>query len=313
MLYISLGDGGSGGDPQGNGQDPSTLLGSILRIDVSGLGPDQGYRVPPDNPFVGVDGARPEIWAYGLRNPWRMAFDPATGLLWLGDVGQADFEEIDIIQGGGNYGWNLFEGTRCFTSPTCDPAGTVLPVATYGHSGGRCSVTGGYVYRGSALPGLAGAAPLSPFPPAARAGTAATTALRDKKASHSDSSGPYATGRAALSVAVALAHASERFVERYAPETGLVEIVVPMVILDAPLYEFYVDDDGRVFDFHAFRHQFISNLARSGVSPKEAQALARHSTITLTRDRYTHLSVLDIATAMERLPGLPVVQPESGN
>jgi glucose/arabinose dehydrogenase len=112
--------------------------------------------VPSNNPLVGVGGARTEIWAYGLRNPWRMAFDPATGLLWLGDVGQGDIEEIDIIQRGRNYGWNLFEGTQCFTSPTCDPSGTVLPVTTYGHGGGRCSVTGGYVYRGSAVPELAG-------------------------------------------------------------------------------------------------------------------------------------------------------------
>ena len=105
MLYISLGDGGAGGDPQGNGQNRSALLGSILRIDVSGLTPDRGYRVPPDNPFAGSTDARGEIWAYGLRNPWRFTFDRENGDLWAGDEGQNSFEEVDLVVKGGNYGW----------------------------------------------------------------------------------------------------------------------------------------------------------------------------------------------------------------
>ena len=156
MLYISLGDGGLGGDPHGNGQDPSTLLGSILRIDVSGVGPDQGYRVPPDNPFVGSPDARDEVWAYGFRNPWRFSFDRKNGDLWTGDVGQNSFEEVDLVQRGGNYGWNTLEGNHCFSPRTgCDPSGTLLPVIEYGSDKG-CSVIGGYVYRGTAVPSLAG-------------------------------------------------------------------------------------------------------------------------------------------------------------
>jgi len=156
MLYISLGDGGSGGDPQGNGQDLSTLLGSILRIDVSGIGPDRGYDVPPDNPFVGVRDAREEIWAYGLRNPWRFSFDRRNGALWAGDVGQNSFEEIDLIKKGGNYGWNTLEGEHCFSPRTgCDASGTELPVIEYASSRG-CSVIGGFVYRGASIPGLSG-------------------------------------------------------------------------------------------------------------------------------------------------------------
>ena len=113
-LYVGLGDGGSGGDPRGHGQNLRTLLGTILRIDVSALDETGGYAVPPDNPFVGVEGARPEIWAYGLRNPWRFSFDRETGDLWTGDVGQNKLEEIDIIKPGLNYGWNIMEGTSCF-------------------------------------------------------------------------------------------------------------------------------------------------------------------------------------------------------
>ncbi len=152
MLYLGLGDGGLDRDSQNLG----TLLGSIIRIDVREASEASPYAVPPDNPFVDVPGARPEIWAYGLRNPWRMAFDPATGVLWAGDVGRADFEEIDHIEAGGNYGWNRLEGTRCNSPATgCDPVGTVLPVAEYGHHLG-CSVTGGVVYRGEAIQALVG-------------------------------------------------------------------------------------------------------------------------------------------------------------
>ena len=156
MLYISLGDGGAGGDPQGNGQNASTLLGSILRIDVSKLGPDQGYRVPADNPFAGATDARGEIWAYGLRNPWRFTFDRENGDLWAGDVGQNSFEEVDLIQRGGNYGWNTLEGNHCFSPRSgCDPSGTLPPVIEYSTNKG-CSVIGGYVYRGASIPSLAG-------------------------------------------------------------------------------------------------------------------------------------------------------------
>lgn len=155
FLYVGLGDGGSGGDPRGNGQDLGTLLGSILRIDVQGASAGAPYRVPPDNPFVGVAGAREEIWAYGLRNPWRFSFDPATGDLWAADVGQADREEVDLVLPGRNYGWNTMEGTNCFLTADCDRTGLEPPVVEYGHGLG-CSVTGGYVYRGAAVPALSG-------------------------------------------------------------------------------------------------------------------------------------------------------------
>jgi glucose/arabinose dehydrogenase len=156
-LYIGMGDGGSGGDPQGNGQRLDTLLGKLLRIDVeSGA---RTYAVPHTNPFLGRSGARPEIWAYGLRNPWRFSFDRKNGELAIADVGQNDYEEVNIIpassKGGENYGWNTMEGLHCFRRRTCDSAGLVLPVAEYDHRQG-CSVTGGMVYRGTAYPGLAG-------------------------------------------------------------------------------------------------------------------------------------------------------------
>lgn len=153
-LYITLGDGGSGGDPQDNAENPATLLGSILRIDVDGGSP---YAIPPDNPFVGnPDGYREEIYAYGLRNPWRISFDPETNRLWAGDVGQNAYEEIDIIEKGGNYGWDVMEGFHCFEPRTnCDKTGLVMPVWEYPHSQGG-SVTGGYVYRGPSAPSLAG-------------------------------------------------------------------------------------------------------------------------------------------------------------
>ncbi len=150
-LYIGMGDGGSGGDPDGNGQNLGTLLGALLRIDVE-TGSPVTYTVPADNPFVGNPNARGEIWAYGLRNPWRFSFDTATGDLYIGDVGQNKWEEIDFqpasSSGGENYGWNIMEGNHCYGSGSCDSSGLVLPVAEYGHSDGHCSVTGGHVYRG---------------------------------------------------------------------------------------------------------------------------------------------------------------------
>jgi glucose/arabinose dehydrogenase len=146
MLYLALGDGGSGGDPQGNGQNLGTLLGSILRLDVSAASVDEPYRIPADNPFVGTAGARGEIWAYGLRNPWRFSFD-SQWRLWAGDVGQGQFEEINLVQGGGNYGWNVVEGNECFGSAGCDIGAYLAPVSVYGHSRGDCSVTGGVVHQ----------------------------------------------------------------------------------------------------------------------------------------------------------------------
>ncbi len=155
-LYIGLGDGGSAGDPHGHGQDTNTLLGSILRIDVDRPQSGKAYGIPPDNRFARGGGA-PEVWAYGLRNPWRFSVDPVTGQMWAGDVGQNRFEEIDIIVPGGNYGWNLMEGATCFSpSSACDRTGLQMPVAVYGRADG-CSVTGGYVYRGQRLPSLYGA------------------------------------------------------------------------------------------------------------------------------------------------------------
>lgn len=154
MLYIGMGDGGSGGDPMNNGQRLNTLLGKLLRLDV-----DQGspYRVPPDNPFVGQSGARGEIWAYGLRNPWRFAFDRATGRLFLADVGQNAWEEVNIIKKGGNYGWNIMEGAHCFRQPSeCPTAGLELPIAEYRTGVDGCSVTGGYIYRGTRVRALIG-------------------------------------------------------------------------------------------------------------------------------------------------------------
>ncbi len=156
-LYIGIGDGGSSGDPDRNGQNPTTLLGSIIRIDVDNPSGDREYGIPPDNPFIGsAGGERPEIWAYGLRNPWRFSFDSKTGDLWVGDVGQDAREEVDLIVRGGNYGWNTLEGTRCFQPRSgCDSTSAIPPVAEYDHSLG-CSITGGHVYRGADLPDLAG-------------------------------------------------------------------------------------------------------------------------------------------------------------
>ncbi len=158
MLYLGYGDGGAANDPQGHGQNRQTLLGAIIRIDVNEINTSTPYRIPTDNPFLGIAGVRPEIWAYGLRNPWRMAFDPETGLLWVGDVGQNRVEEIAIVQAGQNHGWNVFEGDQCFSSDEecASLSDAVAPVGTYGHDEG-CSVTGGIVYRGDALPHLVGA------------------------------------------------------------------------------------------------------------------------------------------------------------
>ena len=157
FLYLGLGDGGSANDPEGRGQDLTELLGSILRLDV----PGPAYAVPPDNPFVGQTGTQPEIWSYGLRNPWRFSFDRATGDLYIADVGQNEFEEVDVSpagEGAGrgvNYGWNIMEGSHCLSGGQCNQTGLTLPVLEYDHNQG-CSITGGYVYRGSAIPNLQG-------------------------------------------------------------------------------------------------------------------------------------------------------------
>ncbi len=157
-LYVGMGDGGAGGDPENRAQNLGTLLGKILRLDVDNADP---YGVPPTNPFVGVADARPEIWSYGWRNPWRMAFDPATGNFFIADVGQNQHEEVNFepagLSDGLNYGWRLMEGLHCYNPESCDPAAQnlVLPIAEYSHSEG-CSVTGGYVYRGAQYPALDG-------------------------------------------------------------------------------------------------------------------------------------------------------------
>jgi glucose/arabinose dehydrogenase len=157
-LYIGLGDGGGEGDPLGNGQNLSTLLGKILRIDVNSGSPGLNYSIPRDNPFVeNTNGYRAEIYAYGLRNPWRFSFDPATGRLWAGDVGQDRIEEIDVVLSGRNYGWNVMEGSLCYSPPSgCNQTGLELPVWEYNHSVGY-AVIGGFVYRGAAYPDLEGA------------------------------------------------------------------------------------------------------------------------------------------------------------
>ncbi|SNB45233.1 sorbosone dehydrogenase family protein [Geobacter sp. DSM 9736] len=151
-LYIGTGDGGSGGDPQGNGQNLKTFLGKMLRIDPESS--TKGYKNPKGNPFGN------EIWAYGIRNAWRFSFDRATGDLFIGDVGQNEWEEIDFqpktSRGGENYGWNVMEGNHCFRKESCEKKGLTLPVAEYATASPDCSVTGGYVYRGKEFPQLAG-------------------------------------------------------------------------------------------------------------------------------------------------------------
>ena len=179
-LYIGTGDGGGGGDPDENAQNQNSLLGKLLRIDVeptptvpnvgeitiylplltrTGGESAPAYAIPADNPFVGLPGHKEEIWAYGLRNPWRFSFDRDTDDLYIGDVGQGEIEEIDHqpagSDGGENYGWDVMEGSECYASSTCDQTGLILPVTEYHHSEG-CSVTGGFVYRGSAFPALTG-------------------------------------------------------------------------------------------------------------------------------------------------------------
>ncbi|MGQ0712142.1 MAG: PQQ-dependent sugar dehydrogenase [Gemmatimonadaceae bacterium] len=154
MLYLGTGDGGSGGDPDNNGQNINSLLGKLLRLDVTSL----PYTNPPDNPFAGATPGRDEIWAYGLRNPWRYAFDPPSEMLYIADVGQESWEEVNAVadaDGGVNYGWRIMEGTHCYNAASCNGAGLTVPVYEYSHASG-CSITGGFVYRGAAIPELAG-------------------------------------------------------------------------------------------------------------------------------------------------------------
>ena len=157
FLYAGLGDGGGGGDPDTNAQNKHRLLGKLLRLDVDGA---SGYTIPPNNPFVGDTSAAPEIWAWGLRNPWRFSFDRQTNDLYIADVGQDLWEEVDVapggVPGGVNYGWNIMEGKHCYNASTCNMTGLVLPVLEYGHTNGACAIVGGYAYRGSAVPALAG-------------------------------------------------------------------------------------------------------------------------------------------------------------
>ncbi|HYJ78480.1 MAG TPA: PQQ-dependent sugar dehydrogenase [Longimicrobiaceae bacterium] len=157
MLYVGMGDGGSAGDPLGHGQNPGTLLGDILRLDVDRAQP---YSVPPDNPFVGQAGKREEIWAMGVRNPWRFAFDRQRSDLYVADVGQNAWEEVSVVpggEGGANLGWKVMEGTRCFSpSAGCSQTGLLLPVLEYSHAASACSITGGFVYRGTAMAALRG-------------------------------------------------------------------------------------------------------------------------------------------------------------
>jgi glucose/arabinose dehydrogenase len=162
FLYIALGDGGSEGDPQCNGQNINTFLGKILRIDVNSTpATGKACAIPPGNPFVGQPSGLAEIWLYGLRNPFRFSFDTTTNLLWIGDVGQDSFEEVDRLtaqQGGANLGWNIREGLHPFPLTTCTQTGTTLtdPIFNYDHSQGDEAITGGYVYRGTKAPALAG-------------------------------------------------------------------------------------------------------------------------------------------------------------
>jgi glucose/arabinose dehydrogenase len=158
-LYVGTGDGGSAGDPGNHGQNSQTLLGALLRLDVDFAGDGANYGIPPDNPYVGDESGRNEVWAIGLRNPWRFSFDRQTGDLWVADVGQNQYEEVNYVpagQGAGlNYGWNWMEGLHCYRDG-CDPVAFYAPVLEYSHGAGECSVTGGYVYRGTAFPQMVG-------------------------------------------------------------------------------------------------------------------------------------------------------------
>ncbi|HEY7403579.1 MAG TPA: PQQ-dependent sugar dehydrogenase [Candidatus Angelobacter sp.] len=155
FLYFGLGDGGSGGDPLGHGQNTQILLGKMMRIDVNSTSPGKQYAIPPDNPFV-AGGGLPEIYAFGFRNPWRFSFDRPTGRMFVADVGQDKFEEIDIVQKGGNYGWNIMEGDHCFNPPSnCNMAGLSLPIVEIPHPEGE-AVIGGFIYHGTALSGAQG-------------------------------------------------------------------------------------------------------------------------------------------------------------
>ncbi|HTD66159.1 MAG TPA: PQQ-dependent sugar dehydrogenase [Candidatus Limnocylindria bacterium] len=204
FLYISLGDGGSANDPHENGQNLKTLLGKIIRIDVNSRASDLQYGIPSDNPFADKgDGLRGEIWAYGLRNVWRFSFDRATGALWAADVGQNKFEEVDVIERGGNYGWNWREGFHPFKTSGTPPAGAkfIPPVIEYphlaiydtntAHSPGL-SITGGYVYRGKKLPALQGAYVYADF----AAGT--IWALRHENGKVTESAALYSTPKATM-------------------------------------------------------------------------------------------------------------------
>ena len=161
-LYMGTGDGGGAGDPAGNAQNLNSLLGKILRLDVGGTSVGQNYAIPTGNPYAGQNGRRGEIWASGVRNPWRFSFDRTDGLLYIADVGQDEREEVDITaatSGGLNYGWDIMEGTACYGATNCDRTGLTLPKFEYLHGASDvngCSITGGYVYRGAALPELAG-------------------------------------------------------------------------------------------------------------------------------------------------------------
>ena len=160
-LYLGFGDGGSAADPKGNGQDLTNVYGTIIRLDVSQSSAEEPYRIPPDNPFVDDDDIPDEIWAYGLRNPWRISFDPDTDSLWIGDVGQSHREEVNVVNtqtdGGTNFGWSRMEGNACFKPRSdCDRSGLTMPVEDYPPRSGNCSVIGGIVYRGDAIPKLQG-------------------------------------------------------------------------------------------------------------------------------------------------------------
>lgn len=158
-LYIGTGDGGAANDPPNNAQNLGSLLGKILRISLNSAGAIPAYSIPDGNPFAGQAGRRPEIWAYGLRNPWRFSFDRGSSTIFIGDVGQNSREEIDAVAltpGGRNFGWRIMEGAQCRGLLPCDQSGLTLPVHEYETSGGNCAVTGGFVYRGTSIPQIAG-------------------------------------------------------------------------------------------------------------------------------------------------------------